>query len=38
LQAVFPDPCLQRKSGFFSNTEWHPDGIALTSGQMHVEL
>jgi hypothetical protein len=38
LQAVFPDPCLQRKSGFFSNTEKRQDGVTLTSGQMQAEL
>lgn len=38
LQAVFPDPCLQRKFGFFLNIEEHPDGVVLMFSWMHAEL
>jgi hypothetical protein len=34
---LFPDPCLDMKSNFYSNTEWRPDGIATSSsGRMHL--
>jgi hypothetical protein len=32
---LFPNPCLNMKSNYFSNTEWRLDGIAMSSGQMH---
>jgi hypothetical protein len=33
---LFPDPCLNMKSNYLSNIEWRPDGIAMSSGQMHL--
>jgi len=29
--------CLRRKPYYLSNTEWRPDGIAMSSGRMHLK-
>jgi len=35
---LFPDQCLNMKSNYLSNTEWLPDGIATSSGRMHLNI
>jgi hypothetical protein len=32
---VFPYPCLWGKTKFSLNSNWHPDGIATSSGRIH---
>jgi hypothetical protein len=29
---------LQRKSKYFSNSDWRPDGVALLFGRMHAKV
>jgi hypothetical protein len=36
VAVVFPYLCLQRKSFYLSNTDWCLDGIATSSGWMHL--
>jgi hypothetical protein len=33
---LFPDPCLNMKFNYFSNTGWRPDGIATSSERIHL--
>jgi hypothetical protein len=32
---LFPDLCLNMKSNVFSDSEWCPDSVAISSGRMH---
>jgi hypothetical protein len=36
VAVVFPYLCLKKKSFYLSNTERPPDGIAMSSGWMHL--
>jgi hypothetical protein len=38
LQAVFPNPCLQRKFGFFSNIEERPNVLPWRPNRCNTEL
>jgi hypothetical protein len=34
--SCLPNPCLQRKSKYFSNSDLRPNNVALSSGRMHT--
>jgi len=38
VAVVFPYMCLKQKPNYLSNTEWRPDGIATSSGRMHLNV